>query len=107
MRWVVKSTMAAETLEFVECAAFWIGNLLKEMLHLETSSDIVCNTDSHQLYDGLHSIKLVKDKRLQIDVALLQVNWIHKEFQLADSLTKLGASSEKLLSVLDNMKIVE
>ena len=85
------------------------------MLHLETSSDIVCNTDSHQLYDGLNSIKPVKDKRLRIDIALLQemlsrkeiskVNWIHKEFQLADSLTKLGASSEKLLSVLDNMMV--
>ena len=66
LRRVVKSTMAAETLELVECAeaAFWIGNLLKEMLHTETSPDIVCNTDSHQLYDGLYSIKPVKDKRL-------------------------------------------
>ena len=80
---VVKSAMAAETLE--------------------------CYTDSNQLYDAVYSLKLIEDKRLRIDMGLLQemiarqeiskIVWVDKTQQLADSLTKLGASSRTLLHV--------
>ena len=108
--------MAAETLEQVECAeaAFWIGNLLKELLAQNSPLPIECYTDSHQLYDGLYSIRPIKDKRLRIDIAILKqmilrkevskINWIHKESQLADCLTKSGASTKELINVLSTKK---
>ena len=63
------------------------------------------------MYDAVYSLKLIEDKRLRIDMGLLQemiqrkeitnINWVEKGKQLADSLTKLGASSAKLLEVIE------
>ena len=116
LRRIAKSTMAAETLMQVEAAeaSFWLGNLLSEILfgNSKTRSmpKIDCLTDSNQLYEAAHSLKAIKDKRLRIDMALIQemlnrkelsrLLWIEKSKQLADSLTKRGASSRTLLEVL-------
>ena len=116
LRRVVKSAMAAETLILVDCAeaCFWIRKLINEII-FENSDDknlpeIECNTDSHQLYDAVHSIKPVTDKRLRIDIAIIRemlenkdlnkFNWDHGSEQLADLLTKSGISSWKLLQGL-------
>ena len=109
--------MAAETLIQVECAeaCFWIANLLREIINPNNTNSklpiIECNTDSHQLYDAVHSIKPIQDKRLQIDVSLLRemlekkelskINWIEKSMQLADCLTKTGSSADDLLRSFD------
>ena len=71
---------------------------------------LYCITDSNQLYESVHSIKALKDKRLRIDIAVLhemmkkeeltKVIWVAKTKQLADSLTKRGASTDLLLRVL-------
>ena len=122
LRRVVKSAMAAETLIQVEAAeaCFWLANLFSEILYCKSNSEnkiqIECYTDNHQLYDSVYSIRPIQDKRLQIEIALLReminkneitkINWIENKHQLADSLTKYGASSEKLLNTLKN-KLIE
>ena len=121
LRRVVRSTMAAETLSLVEAAeaCFWLSGILKEIL-LDSQDrppqySIECRTDSHQLYDAVYSIRPVSDKRLRIDVAVLkemierkkvtQIKWIDKKYQLADSLTKRGASSHNLMRVFAEGKL--
>ena len=114
--------MAAETLIQVDCAeaCYWIGSLMIEIIYADHTKQAIpaiqCNTDSHQLYDAVHSIRPIQDKRLRVDMAILremlekqelkEINWISKEKQLADSLTKLGASSEKLLDTFVHRKLL-
>ena len=60
--------------------------------------------------NAVNSSKTMEDSRLKIDVAVLRdylrqkelqaINWVPSEEQLADSLTKGGASTEKLLEAL-------
>ena len=111
---VVKSAMAAETLNQVEAAeaCFWLANLLNEILYCKSNDTknikIECFTDNHQLYDSVYSIRPIQDKRLRTEIALLReminkneitkINWIENKYQIADCLTKYGASSEKLLN---------
>lgn len=113
LRRIVKSAMAAETLVQVEAAesCYWLANLLNEIIYPVSTKDtlvkIECKTDNHQLYDAVHSIRPIQDKRLRIEIELLRqmlnrkelysIEWIDKNNQLADSLTKFGSSSEKLL----------
>ena len=72
------STMAAETLSQVEAAAacFWLSGILKEILFdsqdRSPQYSVECRTDSHQLYDAVHSIRLVLDKRLRTDIEILK-----------------------------------
>ena len=67
--------------------------------------------DNKSLYDSLHSSTNVKEeKRLILDIALIKemlqkneinsVTLVRKE-QLADCLTKQGASSERLRDVIE------
>lgn len=62
--------------------------------------------DNKSLVDALHSCKNVDDRRLRIDIAVLrdmlergeigEVSWVDTSQQLADCLTKKGASTERL-----------
>ena len=122
LRRIAKSAMAAETLVQVEAAesCYWLANLLNEILYLnptkETLAKIECKTDNHQLYDAVHSIRPVQDKRLRIEIELLRqmlirkelhnIDWIDKTYQLADSLTKFGSSSEKLLNTFKTKQLL-
>ena len=114
VRRVVKSAMASETLTLVECseACFWISQLTAEILgHKNELLPILCYTDSKQLYDATYSLRSIEDKRLRIDIAVIremitkkeinQIIRIPSEDQLADCLTKLGASSSKLVTLLN------
>ena len=121
LRRVVRSTMAAETLSPVEAeeACFWLSGMLKEVLlnHQDRSPQysIECRTDSHHLYDAVNSIRPVLDKRLRINIAILkemlerkelsQIKRIDKNCELADSLTKRGASSHNLMRVFAEGKL--
>ena len=98
LRRVVTSTMAAETLSHVEAAeaCFWLSGIRKEILFdsqdRSPQYSIECCTDNHQLYDAVYSIRLVLDKRLRTDVAILiemierkevtQIKWIDKNISL-------------------------
>ena len=72
MKRVVKSTLAAETLALVEGAeaSFYIASILKEMTKVEEIT-IKCKVDNKSLVDALSSSKQVDDKRLRIDIAVL------------------------------------
>ena len=110
-RRVVKSTLAAETLGLIEAAeaAVFISRVISDLLNC-VNLKIQCFVDNKSLVDALHSSHRVEDKRLRIDVAVLQdmlsreevtsVKWVNTEDQLANCLTKRGASSLRLLEVL-------
>ena len=108
---VVKSTLAAETLALVEGAevSFYIASIIKEVTKIK-DVPIHCFVDNKSLVDALSSSKQVEDRRLRVDVAVLDdmlakkeltnVSWIDSCSQLADCLTKRGASTEKLRATL-------
>ena len=118
---VVKSTLGAETLAFqtgVE-AALLLRGIILEIYNLpdeEQHVPIECRTDSKSLYDNLMGTKNVSDKRLRLDVAYIKdkirrkeiarITWVPTEYQLADCLTKQGASADKLLQILGGHELL-
>ena len=114
---VVKNTLAAETLAFQDGseASVWLKEIIREIYHLKDNPDILpvhSITDSKSLFDALLSKKQILDRRLKIDICVIRdmmdrqeiskLHWVSTELQLADCLTKRGASSRKLLDVLNN-----
>ena len=90
-------------------AAILIQAMWKEIIGSNCSIEIVGITDCHSLFDAVNSTNAVSDKRLRIEMSMLremqergemELTWTEKENQLADVLTKKGANSLKLLSVL-------
>ena len=68
--------------------------------------------DNKSLHDAVHTTNVLAEKRLLIDMAALRelvekkelvVKWVPTEKQLADVLTKQGASKDKLMLALKNM----
>ena len=120
IRRVVRSALAAECLALSECidASIYVSILFKELLYGDTSSklpEIEIITDSKSLCDAIKSTKNVTEKRLRVDIGAVKealsrndinkVSWVNSELQLADSLTKQGASSVKLMQTLHNGKL--
>ena len=111
IRRIVKSTLAAETLALLDCAeeALHMANLIKDVLNVD-KIDIVCKVDNKSLVEALYSNKQVEGKRLRVEVnilkeminrkEILQVKWIPTNLQLANCLTKGGASAKSLLQAI-------
>ena len=111
IRRVVKSTLAAETLALLDCAsaAVYIRAVLKEICRCD-EIPVYCYTDNKSLLDTLNSNKNVDDRRLRIDLAVLhdmlqrkEVNhiaWVDTSHQLANCLTKRGASVQQLRAAI-------
>jgi hypothetical protein len=109
IRRVVKSTLAAETLALQEGIeeAIYLQKLLSELCpRMRIPIDVY--VDNRSLVDALQSTKLVCDRRLRIDIGALKqaleqdvrsVNWITGEQQLANCMTKRGASGAQLMAV--------
>jgi hypothetical protein len=107
IRRVVKSTLAAETLALLDCseAAVFIVKLLSE-IGVREQVNVKCYVDNKNLVESLYSSHYVEDRRLRIDIAVLQdmmkrreihsVSWVDTKQQLADCLTKRGASAHSL-----------
>ena len=67
---------------------------------------IKCFVDNKSLVDAVHSSTLIEDRRLRIDMAVLRnmldvqdindIIWVNSSHQLANCLTKRGASAETL-----------
>ena len=67
---------------------------------------IHCNVDNKSLVDAVTSSKLVEDRRLRVDIAVIKdmmkrgeistVSWVSTAAQLADSLTKKGVCTDRL-----------
>ena len=87
-----------------------IRSTIQELLNSNNPCEIIVLTDNRSLQDAIYSTKTVEDKRLKVDICTLrdmvnrkeitEVIWIESEKQLADSLTKGGASTARLLQAL-------
>ena len=112
---VVNASLSAECLEAVEAAetAILIRHKLEDMLSMEHDSipiSVLC--DNKGLVDAVHKTTSIQNKALQIDINMLremveqnvicEFRWIDAKHQLADTLTKRGASTDKLKWVLTN-----
>ena len=73
-----------------------------------------CFTDNDSLVNTLKTANLVSDRSLRVEMSRLRqmvsreqisVSWVSGALQLADSLTKRGASTLKLLQVLGNARL--
>ena len=77
---------------------------------IDSDLPIQAFSDSKSLVDSVHSSKTLEDNRLKIDICVLrdylrlgeveQIGWVDTKEQLADSLTKSGASAQNLLDAL-------
>lgn len=109
---VVKSTLGAETMAFLSGveSCFLFSAMLQELLGEQKRVQIIGCTDSRSLTDASYSSKTLEDSRLKIDIAVLrdylrqkelqQIVWVSSADQLADSLTKGGAPTLKLIKAL-------
>ena len=109
---VVKSTLAAESLALLEAAqaSVYIRHMISEVLGIKPV--IKCYVDNRSLVEAVHSTKAVEDKHLRIDIAALKdllvtrevasVSWVQSARQLANVLTKRGASAETLVSAVSS-----
>ena len=90
-----------------------IKSLLVELLGKDNYQNIIpiCSyTDNKSLADTINSNKTLTEKRLQVDICIIremiekrevkQITWCDSRSQLADCLTKVGASCNKLLHVI-------
>lgn len=118
LRRVVRSTLAAECLALLDAAdaSFLIKSMLEEIFGRENTSIVIeCVIDNKSLNDTLHSTKCIEDRRLRVDIAALReklkngelnkVRWVSSASQIADCLTKNGASSKPLLDTLCSGKV--
>ena len=83
--------------------------MLQEVFQLRKLPPVICKTDNSSLVQTLNSSNIVADKRLRVDISRLkemmvkeeiQVDWIEGFKQVADVMTKAGASSELLRDIL-------
>ena len=106
-----KSPLVAETMALAEAAdaGYLASQIVKEIFAVAETPEVKCFTDSRSLIDHLATSHVIQDSRLRVDVARIRemiqlkevhVEWRSKDEQLADPLTKAGASSAKLLEVL-------
>ena len=107
---VVRSTIAAETLAFLDGSerAVVLAQAVGEIYGIR-KVPITGITDNKSLYDSAHTTKTLTDPRLKVDMAIVrqmvereevQIRWVQKEEQLADCLTKQGASAHKIQQAL-------
>ena len=90
----------------------YTAHVLAEVLLLKHRPPVKCYVDNKSLVEALHSTKSVEDKHLRIDVAVLrdmmqrkdisEVSWIQAAKQLANPLTKAGASTRELLAAVQH-----
>ena len=104
---VVKSTLSAETMALLEGAeaAVYMSGIIQQLTGTDAMR-ICCLTDNKSLCEALSSSKQIEDKRLRIDISVLDdmrargeidtVEWVPTSHQLADCLTKRGVSTERL-----------
>lgn len=116
IRRVVRSTLAGETLALADGVdnCIFLSTLYMELTKgVSQPSEVLpitCVVDNHSLYDAIKSTKFVADKRLRLEISNIkellktkqvrEVCWTNTKEQLADCLTKKGASPFGLLKAL-------
>lgn len=116
---VVRSTLAAEALSLQEGleSSYYFRHLVEELLGLEKGTiPIYAFVDNKSVIESVYSTKLVDDKRLRIDIAapaesvelgeVKQILWCSGKTQLANCLTKAGASGLDVLNVLQSGQMI-
>ncbi|XP_077974967.1 uncharacterized protein LOC144430759 [Styela clava] len=113
IRRVAKSTLTAETLSLSDAVdnAVFIKDMFAEIYFGKLKSlqlDVI--TDNRSLCEALRSSKNVSNKRLRVEIGMLKemiqnkeinsISWVESKKQLADVLTKKGASPERLVQTL-------
>ena len=77
----------------------------------ENRIPIISYVDNYSLFENVISTKNVNEKRLRIDLASLKqlvqeghvtFKWIESGRQLADGLTKKGASTLPMMEIIEN-----
>jgi len=112
VRRVARSTLAAETLAFTDGtdSSYFISKLAIECGLVNPTNKIVAYTDNKSLFDSASTTSLVTDRRLRVEISAIRelkekdeisIHWIPKENQLADCLTKKGASTTNLSRLLE------
>ena len=113
IRRVVKSTIGAECLAAVEAAkmTIFLATLVKDIFQLKCDVKTYVFCDNNNLVKAVHSSTNLEDKRLVIDISVLRdlvqqreltaFLWVETKCQLADTLTKRGASDKLLVDVLN------
>ena len=116
---IVDSTLGAESMSLSSSIkeAIYIKSILQELLGEKFPLPIFCIVDSRGTRDAIYSTKLVDDRITRLYIAqikqCLENNSIQKVIHvkgtsmLADCLTKRGASSKLLLSVLNHGTLPE
>ena len=114
IRRVVKSTLGAECLAALEATetSIYLANIIKDILNLSQCVKTYIFCDNKNLVNSVHSSTNIEDKRLIVDISALRdflqqqelsdFVWVPTERQLANALTKQGASDELLLKVFND-----
>ena len=105
--------MSAECLQAVEAAetCILLRDRFEEFLCLPSRSvQISIIIDNKSLLDAVHTSTSVENKRLQIDINMLremiengdidEFRWIPTAYQVANPLTKSGASTDYLMKII-------
>ena len=116
----VSNTMEAETLALKEGLeeAIIIQNKVTEILNIPAKTiKIEAFIDNDDCYKAIYSSKQMVKGRIAIDMGSIKdmvekkevehIAWIQKEYQLADSLTKHGASTRTLRTTLNTGRFPE
>ena len=116
---VVRSTLAAEMLSLGEGleAGFYYRQMLEEILGLDFKTiNIETYVDNKSIIEAVSSTRMVEDKRLWVDIATIQellkfqefnrIQWVPGHLQLANVMTKRGASGFHLLKVLQSGQMI-
>ena len=88
-----------------------LSKLLGEVIYnkQENYLEIECRTDNKSLFQAAHSSNTISDKRLRVEMSIvremlekkeMELAWVDTKEQLADVLTKKGASSQLLMKTL-------
>ena len=120
IRRVVRSTIAAEALSLQEGleAGYYYRKMVEDMLNIQPKTiPIIAYIDNKSVLEAVYSTRLVDDKRLRVDIAAIQellqdgsvseVKWCPGKVQLANCMTKQGASGYELLDVLQSGKMLD
>ena len=106
---VVRSTLAAETLAFINGSetGIYLSELFTEIYGLKSKINIKGITDNKSLFETSNTTKNVDDKRLRVEISMIrqmlerkEIEIIHvkSENNLSNALTKKGASTKTLLA---------
>jgi hypothetical protein len=108
---VTKSPLASETSAAGEAAdaGLIVATILMEILNLPQLPSVHCFTDSKSLVDTALNTKMPSDRKLRVDVSRIRqmiekgeitLSWVDGRRQLANCLTKSGASTDLLIQTL-------